>query len=218
MDYFEPDYEMWEPTEADAIFLEASEKLTSAIKESVTTKIQRIIDDNKRLKNENDALRSERNQVAATASALEIEQKELKRKAARMPVKEFFGQHAAIMWKAGYHYENGEKCDKCDDRRYIKYVSPAGRKQEERCTCYKNEIVYEPEEMRLVELSRDKRDGVLRFWFKPYNDGDGYSSGKMIESVWSDEPFSEIDKYETYFNSPEECQLYCDWLNENKRS
>lgn len=213
LDEFEPQYE---PSEADEILSDAKDKLYAVIKRTHAADFENITRKCDRLENENASLRETLNGVTAREMEIERKEKELERKTKKMPVKEFFGQHAAIMWKADYHFENGVKCDKCDDRRNIQYTTPSGREQEEKCTCYKNETVYAPQEQRLVELRRDSRDGDLRFWFKPYDDGDGYSSGRIADNVYAGESFEDANKHNLFFNNVDDCQAYCDWKNGDK--
>lgn len=213
---YEPQYE---PSEADKIMEEAKKRLYETIKTQQSEHFAGIAKRCERLEEENFNLRAVINGVEERERRVLNAETELKKKAAKMPVKDFFGQHAAIMWKAGYRYDNGEKCDKCDDRRFIQYKTPLGHEKEERCDCYKSEKVYEPEEYALTELRRNGRDGALLFWFKPYNesDGDGFSSGVLVKSVFSGQPFEELEKYNTYFNNEDDCQAYCDWLNNDSQ-
>lgn len=110
------------------------------------------------------------------------------------------------------------KCDKCDDNRYIHFLSPSGKDCVEECECRKRNPHYEPKKMECVEI--DFRDGKMKGWYIPHRQDDYYTSSVSRDNkIYRGEPFEEIPKGELsvsypWFKTVEEAQAYCDWLNE----
>ncbi|MNI67731.1 hypothetical protein D3C73_1233780 [compost metagenome] len=67
------------------------------------------------------------------------------------------------------------------------------------------------------------RDGnKIDVWYKyELSDGEEYSSlssSTFGKKMYSDDlKYEDIKRYETFFKDKEECQKYCDWLNENEK-
>jgi regulator of replication initiation timing len=215
---FDFEQEMYEPTEANEILLEASEKLYAAIKTDVAGKIQAIADDNKLLLIENKMLREELSGMKQERRRVEEDRQELQRMARRMPLSEFMGQRQIIYWKVGYKLESGKKCDKCDDSRDLHYTTPAGRKATEKCSCYQNVKAWEPVQVHIYEMKKPRGE-VLRMWYKKSSSGDNYSGGTFLEddNIYSGGDYADLSYYSALFTSEEEAEKYCQWLSENEQ-
>ena len=211
------DYEIeYEPSLADEILKEASDKLMSAIKDETVRRVAEIKGDNKRLERENEKLQQKLYDTNLKEAGLVFKQKEIEQMAKRMPVKEFLGQRSVIMYKVDYSQQSrATKCDKCDDRRHLHYKTPSGNNAKEMCACAKWNFGWQPKKMVLSEMR--KNNYKLLMWFKPQQLGsDGYTTGAFVEDkdVYDGSlPFTDLDKYKAYFSDELECKLYCDWLN-----
>lgn len=117
-----------------------------------------------------------------------------------------------------------EKCDKCDDKRYIHFFSPGGVELTERCSqCGKPTLVYSAKKYENNNLVIMKRNNKIQVYF--INDKDEYYEiydvDKMDNSYmgrYEGEPYPEIRErrglYSTWFEDKAQCEDYCNWLNE----
>src|SRR5690606_27395012 len=87
------------------------------------------------------------------------------------------------------------KCDKCNERRNIEFLSPSGKKMEEDCSCKIGNYKYHVIEKVAVEFT--SRDGKVSAWYKPsdYKDSDHMVSSDHMEKLFDDVPFEEIKNY-----------------------
>ncbi|WP_127532766.1 hypothetical protein [Paenibacillus kobensis] len=131
-----------------------------------------------------------------------------------------------VMYRATTDYPLPPKCDKCNEKRKIVFFSPSGQELFEHCKCASGKSVYMPEEYVACEFSMDSYNAnKVKVWYKlkpssssNRNDDYGsYDSSTYRESIYNDKmSYADLDKYKTFFKTIEECQKYCDWLNENK--
>lgn len=122
------------------------------------------------------------------------------------------------------------KCNKCDDERYIHFKSPMGKDLTEMCSCACMRIAYIPKEIKMLEMVfgyNDNPDVPSRYYSAP-----GHYSGEEKEMkfyaegerVWVYEHFKSSDtlieqktaNYKVAFQTEEECQKYCDYLNQKE--
>ncbi|MNN65863.1 hypothetical protein D3C81_1813980 [compost metagenome] len=121
------------------------------------------------------------------------------------------------MYRATRTYNKGPKCDKCNDKRKIEFISPLGKTMTEDCSCSESIIGYEPEEQVLYEFrKRDTYDNKMTVWYRPYRDSDDgftYHSSTVANSVYEKGmDFEKVDRFGTFFKDKEDCLAYCDWL------
>lgn len=108
------------------------------------------------------------------------------------------------------------KCDKCDEYRQIHFVSPTGRNMTEDCLCATAVVRHSPKEVSLVSFNVS--DKVSSFYAKVYNSKDSYYDKYNICTDLYDkdkeQSFESLNKYKIVFLNKDDCQAYCDWLNE----
>jgi len=209
--------DLYEPTLADEIFVEASAKLIDALKENVAGRVMEIERKNDRLEEENKDLREQMAAVNQEKRNLQGQREELERKAARMPIGEFLGQRAVIMHRADYDHVTGPRCRECNSDRVRTYKTPLGKDAGERCPCSVQNRVHKPRKFVLSSMARRPHEHEILVWFEQYENKDSYSSSRLVlgENVYSDESnFADLDMHKTYFQEEAQCQEYCDWLNE----
>lgn len=209
-DWEEPYYE---PTEADEIFLEASGKLWEALRSNVKSKLESVKRENDKLKRRNEELHDLVVSWRSKERELVEREKEIERKAKRLPLSGLMGDREFVMWEVDrYNYRKKEKCDKCNEERKIPYKSPLGKQMFEDCECSRRHNHYQPKQKVLHALRKRKNDPALYIWFRSKDEEDMYNS-ELVESTSDDEDFSDLSVYNAVFADKEKCQAYCDWLN-----
>ena len=214
-DYYDEPY--YEPTAADEIFFEAREKLIKSLKDSVKQHIENIENENKKLKDKNEKLSVQVREIEYRERKLELEKKNLESTVRRERLSVLLEQLKVerFMVKTKTMYE--KKCNKCNSERYVEFLSPLGKKQKERCDCYTNRVeVFLPESHLCTEFKVDSQNSnKLRMWYRlnSYNKDEYYSSSTYYQNSYDGEPYESLSIYSTFFDTLEECQKYCDWLN-----
>lgn len=210
-EYFEDENDLEEEHFGDFVdfwddtpeFDEQIEKFKTALRADVKRetkalieKLQKELDelkDYKACKNEIEA--GYRNVVAKLKKAeLELEDKYRNKKA-----QEILAECCTVGWRAARRYdEPKEKCDKCDEDGYITFYSPQGTKYREQC----------------------KSPETVQFYYdKVRGDGKNYSDYVRCYVVRSSDFKPEIiDSYDTVFENKEDCEKYCEWLNNKEKN
>jgi hypothetical protein len=133
---------------------------------------------------------------------------------------ELFKDRKMIMYKARREFVKLPKCDLCNEWRQIRFLSPLGKNMSERCNCDGDKSFYIPETYACFEFAIDTYTRKLLMWYKLIEKTDHFVYG---DTHLVKEPYNPSIKYEDieeyynmFFNSEEECQKYCDWLNEQE--
>ena len=113
----------YEPTEADDIFYEASERLKNALKNDVKRKMDSLVEENNRLKEENEKMKKKVSNIEWREKSLENKEKDMERNVLRKKFSEMIKplEEKMLIWRIEYEYVQGEKCDKCNENRKDKY-------------------------------------------------------------------------------------------------
>ena len=227
---FDYDYDdcFYEPSEFDEKVEEFKDYLRQSVKEEVQQKIER-------LEKENAELRGVRDNWDKVKRGYEAKQIELERKIADCEYdvkrKRLEGLFEAcgmnvILYSAYPKAVYKTKCDKCDENRKVSFYSPSGREYKEDCECAKYYLKYSPSayyctEFRVNRHKTKENPYPLMMWFKKYKDcsddydGYTYDSSNLCKCIYNGEDFAELEERKTsiYFRDEEDCQKYCDWLN-----
>ena len=217
--------ECYEPTMADEIMNEASEKLKEALKESVKSHYDSIIKENKALKAKNDELQKFVDEIDDIKHGLALEKSQLVNSARRQRLSELMKDFEVELFRVDYESVKKEKCGSCDDKRRIKFFSPSGKELYDNCSCDKvigkNYFVkpYLCSEFRMDSNSSAKLTAFYKINREGTNDEYyGYESSIYCSSVL-DHGYSDFENLnlnlnrETFFRSKEDAQKYCDYLN-----
>lgn len=214
-DYYDEPY--YEPTVADEIFLEAREKLIESLKDSVKQHIENLERENLEIKSKNEKLLKQVSEIESKKLELERAKQTLERDVRKERLSTLLEQLKVERFMVKTKTMYGKKCDKCNEERYIEFISPLGNKLKERCDCYDNKVIaYFPKSHLCTEFKVDSQNGnKLRMWYKEntYGREEYYSSGSHYEKSYTDEDYSTLNTYNIFFDTIEECQKYCDWLN-----
>lgn len=227
-DYYKNEY-FDEPSEFEQKIDELKESLKEAVKEEVKERINRL-----------EAEVKELTEVKKNWKRLKIEYDQKKQElegkiidaeiqAKRARIEDLFEASGmnVILYQADDNWVYKPKCNKCDKSRKIHFKSPNGKDCTEPCECSKHFIKYVAKPYYMTEFrinnyfNRDGNKYPLLMWFKPYKDkydeGYTYWSSNIAKHIFNGEDYKQLEEYsknELFFKSEEECQRYCDYLNE----
>jgi len=208
-----------EPSEFDIQIDEFKRGLMKSVKDEFISEIERLKAENKELQDIKKNFEQVKRDFDRKKSDLDYEYQTLKNNVRKERLVELLKDHKTILYKASSKRELLPKCDKCDNRRRVKYTSPLGRETSEDCLCSEGRMVYYPREFILYEFRLNRDKNGMTAWYKQYSDNeDGftYDSSIHVDSIYTPEmKFEELESYGTFFKTKEECQTYCDYLNEN---
>ena len=226
-EYLEDEDDFWSETpEFDEKVEEFKEALRADIKretQELIEKLQKELDELKDYKaHKSEIERKYHDEIAKMAKA----EADIERKYRNKKAQEILAECCAVGWRAAWRYdEPKEKCDKCDEGGYITFYSPQGTKYREQCKCRHKDVIYYPAETRLARIYASKSPETVQFYYdKVWGDGESYS--KYVDSKYvrcyvvrsSDFKPEIIDNYDTVFESKEDCEKYCEWLNNQENN
>lgn len=220
--------EFWSDyNEFDSQIEEFKDALRNSVKDEIKEKIaslEKEVEELREFREQKDKIVKKYREAINSAKHDAIEA-ENKWKNARLH--ELLGDYLTVGW--GVKYENilGDKCDKCDENRQVHFTSPCGREMVERCNCAITHTVYAPEERMLTRMSvrkknfdypGDKDDKYNRYY--SVTDCDDYDRMEISSDIYlkgEDVDFERMSAYRAIFMCKEDCEKYCDWLNERER-
>jgi len=223
----ESDY--WEePTIADDIFIDAKHKLEDALKESIKMKIDDIKGREDSLKSRTLSVVKRERQVREREFKLENELTRDTSEFRQMGLREKFKIFNIKLFTIKRSQRFSDKCDLCDDDRYIKFKDPLGRDSSVKCTCSKYIYSYEPIEASVSNFTIGStkgcdgdKFGLSCFWVKYEYEGksDEYCSGNQVKETDIHTTFDpDIDEhrkrsqYSILYSDVEACQNHCVYL------
>jgi len=211
----------YEPTIADEIMLEYQQKMKDALLSSVKHQIETIEGENERLKEQNEKLMKEVNGIKQRERDLDNKKLNYEREVRRKRLSDLMGDFEVLMYQADGDSVKIPKCGNCNENRKIEFISPLGRKTNEPCTCDVIKAVYSVKESRCCEFRIDGDGNSMLMWYEIEEDRNSeYDHGSNLARYAYKEgtPFEELEtsSYNTFFKLKEDCQKYCDWLNNKK--
>ena len=236
-DYEEP---IWEPSEADELFDEIKSKLIGAAKDSLKNDMEYLKSRNEYLEKRNKELEDKAREVSRKESDLEYKSQNLRREVERefykTAIDDIFKDaiEKSQLWFADNKPHEKPKCDKCDENRNWVLTWPDGTTTSKMCTCSQPEYWYEPQETWIDTLRyrvKDDNSPSERYYrldksyqYTSSSRWDDYSYKNFEIQFVYDKFYDDViekKKELTYgkhigFKSKEECQKYCDWLNERR--
>lgn len=236
-DYEEP---MWEPSEADELFDEIKSKLIDAAKDSLKNDMAYLKSHNEYLERRNKELEDKAQEVLSKESDLEYKSRNLRREVEKefykTAIDDLFKDvlEKSQLWFADNKPHEKPKCDKCDENRNWVLTWPDGTTTSKRCTCSQPDYWYEPEETWIDYIRYTVKDSNYQSERYYRLDKMYQCTGESRRNDYSYEDFGIQFVYDKFcddviekkkqlkygehigFKSKEECQKYCDWLNERK--
>lgn len=241
LDYDFDEY-YWEPSEADELFEEIKNKLVDSAKSSLKDDMKKLQSENKYLKQRNKELEEKIYAVEQKERSLNYKADHLKREVK----KEFYATHVKDVmdeWLDNYQVWYAEnigheqpKCDKCNDDRQWVLTWPDGTTASKRCECSNLIYNYEPRiseagcasyhKTKVGESYRKCHVYITRSYEPSKDQADAYECycdfriNKVFDKFNDDvKKYHEDKRYgeKIGFESKDECQKYCDWLNEKRK-
>lgn len=223
--YFDDQKEFWDDTsEFDAKIEELKTALRADIKretKGLIEKLQKELDELKDYKACKDEIEAGYRGVVAKLKKAELE---LEDKYRNKRAQEILAKCCAVGWRAAWKYEEPkEKCDKCDEDGYITFYSPQGTKYREQCKCRHKNVIYYPAEVRLARIYANKSPDIVQFYYdKVQGDSESYSDYTRCYLVKKGDyeklNIKETQRYDTVFESKEDCEKYCEWYNNKENN
>jgi len=234
MNYNYEDEEFYgEPSGFDNMVEDFKKTLKNSVKDTVTNEMDQLRRENDELKDiklnwykvqseYESKKKSLENEYQSKNRALEREKSDLVNKVRRDRLSELMKDFQVILYHADTISQKKSKCDKCDENRKIHFLSPAGKDCTEYCECSNTVPIYIPIEYKCSEFKIDSNNNKsLSMWFeeKVEKDYDYYHSTTYVDYVYDgNKSYDEIyeSKKHIFFKSKDDCQKYCNWLNNKK--
>jgi len=221
MSYYEDDF-YGEPSEFEQQIDEFKQSLINCVKENYIKEMDSLKKENAELQEIKKNLRDIKNEYASKTRELENEKSKIMQTVRRERLSELMKDFQVILYYADTMYQKKPKCDKCDDNRQIHFLSPAGKDCTEYCECSNTIPIYIPIEYKCSEFKiNSKTNKSLSMWFeeKAEKDYDYYHSTTYVDYVYDgNKSYDEIfeSTKHAFFKNIDDCQKYCDWLNDKK--
>lgn len=221
---WDPDDFYDEPNEFDQQIDGFRQTLLKAVKTNFLTKMEQLEKENDELQQVKNNFKKIERDFKAKERALEIERNDMKRQAYRERLSVLMKDFEVLMFRADYKGVLPPKCDKCNEKRKVAYVTPLGKNLEEDCHCNVSSRLYFPAEFVASEFRVNSDNKQMLIWYK-MNPGRDYDHASYDSSDLAKTVFEQGMKYEdlkgyytTFFRTQEECQKYCDWLTEKEQN
>lgn len=212
------DEQYYEPTEADEIFLEAREKLINSLKGSVKQHLKNVSLENEKLRKQIQKLESKLNESNWSLQQLKKEKSNFAEVARKERLSDLLKDFQVERFMVASSTKYNQKCNKCDDERYVHYKTPLGKDQKELCDCNDDSaIVYEVKSVVVTEFALNDNGSKFRLWYKRNTSGkdEYYTSTNFYELSSDGLSYESLNKHSAIFDSLDACQAYCDWLNKD---
>lgn len=217
MDWHDDDYDFYEPHGYEDHIEALVNEVRKNIKAEVVTELDKLRAENEHLQDVKQRIEEIEHEHRQKLYELDQAKRDALNIVRREKLQQI-GEALELVVYAPYSYtELGEKCNECDERRYIKFQSPGGNTLTEPCKCSQGHRKYRVKEYVCVEFVSN--DGRLRAWYKPsdYKDSDHNVSSDYMEHIFDDVPYEEVKTYRPFFRNKDKCQAYCDWKTEQER-
>lgn len=217
----EYDEYMFNPSsEFDEQIEELKDSLRSSVKGEFLERIAELEKELAELKGLKENWNEKINEINKEKRELEKARTEAKKEAEKMRLSELLADCYKEAWSVTkeYYYPN-EKCDKCDEKGYITFLSPQGREFKDECKCRQRKLGYILTKSDVVEI-RQEKNSKPEIYFGHLRCTDTERYEKIASVHFADnKPFSDINDIEIYtkiFFDKEKAQAYCDWLNQKQ--
>ena len=229
MSYYDYEDYYGEPSEFEQQIDEFKDSLFNAVKQEHQDKMEQLAKENNELQEVKKNWKSLESEYKSKIRELENEKTKLELNAKRMRLEELFeGEFNTILYSPDDICVYTCKCNKCDNDRKINFLSPLGKEMKEDCECGKayRKYTVKPYYCSEFRVNRHKKDGEmpLLMWYKRYRDYDSdydgytYDDSDLVKKIYSpDMDYETIFndyKYSIYFRNEDDCQNYCEWLND----
>lgn len=209
----------YEPSEFDEAIEEFKQTIRDNVRDEIKNEIAMLKDKISELQDVQDRWDEIRREHEQQKQEMNRIMENAKQEARKMRMLEIMRDFQQEYWGIENVGIEQPKCDKCDEDRFIHFLSPSGQDCKEGCKCRQRKPYYAPRKMECVEI--DFHNGKMKGWYTAHgNNRDDYytSSESCDDKVWRGEPFEQIEKGSwscayPWFKTLEKAQAYCDWLN-----
>lgn len=221
--YYGSDDEFYEElSEFDSKITEFKDSLLTKVKKEYVEKMKSLEKENEELQEVKSNWKTLEYNFHNKELRLELDREKLLKEVKRMRLSELMGDREVRMYQVGYNYKEKEKCDKCNKDRSIEFLSPTGKTFVEKCECSTGITTLVPREYVLYEFGINYNNNLNMFYEMEHLDGkEIYNNRNTVSNntVYNDSmDYEIINKRDTYFKTKEDCQKYCDWLNEKEKN
>lgn len=211
--------DFYEPGEFDEKLEELKEALKASVRKEVCEEIERLREENKKLQGIKEHFEEVKRDYERKKNECERVMRDAEYKAKRARIAELMENYKTVLWCTAYEYRYKKKCEKCDDSRNIQITLPSGREVNDPCDCKINGKVIVPQMNIRYEMA--DRNGSIKVWYKRAGkEHEEYFIADCVAYVPKlivnhNMNFEDIpDDRTVYFTTEEECQEFCDYLNE----
>lgn len=214
----------YEPSEFDIQIEEWKDILRKSVKEEFQNQMEKLKKENTELQDIKEKWEEKVKELDDVKKEYEIKIQNAGRDAKKLRLHEILSPFSQTAYAVQYNYRYiKDKCDKCDDERYIHYKSPSGREEKEQCSCARKKCFYYPIEIEVADFKqlchpngKPKNEPHAYYQYKR----DGSSSGEYTdeycytEHIYQGENFEEINSWwGIVFLNKEDCENYCEYMN-----
>lgn len=217
--YYMDDEDYFGSSEFDAKIEELKNELRESVKKEVKDELEKLREENKKLQEIKENFESIKEDYERKKAECKSAIKKAGAKAGRARLKELMEQFKTVMWSANWSYQYKKKCDKCDKYRKVKVTLPSGNVVDDDCKCAKRKKTYQPKENLLYMLS--DTGGEITGWYKEIADGYFDTVGRSAYVIVDhNKDFKELEEslWHTFFTTEEECQEFCNYMNEKEEN
>jgi len=215
MSYY--DYDFYEePSEFDIQIEEFKSSLASSVRKEFLEEMDALKKENASLREFRDNKDKYERELREAKAEYQRKMENAERQANSKKMKELLSAFAVIGYRANSTYRKRQKCGRCDDNRKIHFVSPMGRNLTEDCICAKEICTYAPKEVNLLRFYAGKE--ISDTYFERTKEDVDYDRYDLCGKIYDKnmEPFEDVNRVYTVFLHEDDCQRYCDWLNEQE--
>ena len=209
-----------EPSEFEAEICEFKAALREAVKREFLEKMAALEKENASLREFRDKKQEYDRELAKMRREYDAAMASAKREAERMRANDIVRTLCSTGYRPKAFYTERPKCDRCNERRQIVYISPMGRKCTEDCKCAKKYVHYEPKEVALFQFGV-RRGGLGSQYFERTEEDRDFDSYSFIANLYErneEKAFDKVNSWNVVFEEEANCKAYCDWRNEQERA
>lgn len=213
MDYWD-DY--YEPSEFDVMMSEFKQSIIDNARQEIKDRIRKLEEENAELQEVKKNWNQIKKEHESAIRELHYKTENAEREAKKQRAADILKSIAEKGYRPHCIYEEFPKCDKCDSRRQIHYVSPMGRQMTEDCECARKKRHYLPKEVKCLKVYASESAHCAYFELADEGKYRDYWSAEDTFYLSLPDDLDSLNSYNAVFLNEEDCKKYCDWLNENE--
>lgn len=214
-----------EPSEFNEQVDEFKKSLRASVKEEILAEMDRLRKENEKIMDIrdhwNEKVRELENEYTAKRRELEKKLHEAERiadSAKRMALFDLIREYPDHAYTVDKKYVKRPKCDKCDAKRELPYITPRGITMHEKCECAEPKPAYSVRSIPIVEIACHwNGDPFPKYLYN--NDPDNVYL-RFVSKFFDDTPFDQIDERREIllFRIEDRANQYVEWLNNQENN